>query len=133
MAERDDDERRDENVEAAAAAAGALIGSIAGPGGSVAGAWLGPKLKRWVRGIWAELSESARQRQTDVLFWAIREGVPVDEMEARIKASKKTELLAGLALDAAGRLPGRTRCARWAAPWLRDCWPRTMPRSTLSR
>ena len=101
MAERDDDERRDENVEAAAAAAGALIGSIAGPGGSVAGAWLGPKLKRWVTGIWAELSESARQRQTDVLFWAIREGVPVDEMEARIKASEKTELLAGLALDAA--------------------------------
>jgi len=103
VAERDDDERRDENVEAAAAAAGALIGSIAGPGGSVAGAWLGPKLKRWVRvrGIWAELSETARQRQTDVLFWAIRKGVPVDEMEARIKASGKTELLAGLALDAA--------------------------------
>ncbi len=101
MAERDDDERRDENVEAAAAAAGALLGSIAGPGGSVAGAWLGPKLKRWVRGVWAELSESARQRQADVLFWAIREGVPVDEMEARIKASKQTELLTGLALDAA--------------------------------
>jgi hypothetical protein len=101
VAERDDDERRDENVEAAAAAAGALIGSIAGPGGSIAGAWLGPKLKRWVRGVWAELSESARERQTDVLFWAIREGVPVDEMEARIKASKQTELLTGLALDAA--------------------------------
>jgi len=101
VAERDDDERQDENIEAAAAAAGALIGSIAGPGGSVAGAWLGPKLKRWVRGVWAELSESALQRQTDVLFWAIREGVPVDEMEARIKASRKTELLAGLALDAA--------------------------------
>lgn len=98
MAERDDDERRDENQEAAA---GALLGSIAGPGGAIAGAWLGPKLKRWVRGVWAELSESARQRQTDVLFWAIREGVPVDEMEARIKASKRTELLTGLALDAA--------------------------------
>jgi hypothetical protein len=101
VAERDDDERRDENQEAVAAAAGALLGSIAGPGGAVGGAWLGPKLKRWVRGIWAELSESARERQADVLFWAIREGVPVDEMEARIKASKKTELLAGLALDAA--------------------------------
>jgi hypothetical protein len=36
-----------------------------------------------------------------VLFWAIREGVPVDEMEARIKASRRTELLTGLALDAA--------------------------------
>lgn len=100
MAERDD-EHRDENQEAAAAAAGALLGSIGGPGGAIAGAWLGPKLKRWVRGVWAELSESARQRQTDVLFWAIREGVPVDEMEARIRASKRTELLTGLALDAA--------------------------------
>lgn len=103
MAESDNHQRRDENVEAAAAAAGALIGSIAGPGGSVAGAWLGPKLKRWVSGVWAELSESARERQADVLFWAIREGVPVDEMEARIKASKQTELLTGLALDAASR------------------------------
>ena len=101
MAEREDDERLAENQEAAAAAAGAVLGSIAGPGGAIAGVWLGPKLKRWVRGVWAELSESARQRQTDVLFWAIREGVPVDEMEARIKASKRTELLTGLALDAA--------------------------------
>jgi hypothetical protein len=101
VAERDDDERLDENVEAIANAAGALLGSVAGPGGAIAGAWLGPKLKRWVRGVWAELSESVRQRQTDVLFWAIREGVPVDEMEARIKASKRTELLTGLALDAA--------------------------------
>ena len=109
MAERDDNERRDENVEAAAAAAGALIGGIAGPGGSVVGAWLGPKLKRWVSGVWAELSESARQRQSDVLFWAIREGVPVDEMEARIKASKQTELLTGLALDAAWQTAGQDK------------------------
>jgi hypothetical protein len=60
-----------------------------------------PEAEALGQGIWAELSESALQRQTDVLFWAIREGVPVDEMEARIKAPKKTELLAGLALDAA--------------------------------
>jgi hypothetical protein len=53
------------------------------------------------QGVWGELLESARQRQTDVLFWAIREGVSADEMEARIKASKRTELLTGLALDAA--------------------------------
>jgi hypothetical protein len=101
MAERGDDERRDENQEAAAALAGALLGTVAGPHGALAGAWLGAKLKRWVIGVWAELSESARERQTDVLFWAIHEGVPVDEMEARIKASKQTELLTGLALDAA--------------------------------
>lgn len=102
MAERYNDERQDENQEAIANAVGTLLGNaIAGPIGGVVGAGLGPKLKRLVRGVWAELSESARQRQTDVLFWAIREGVPVDEMEARINASKHTQLLAGLALDAA--------------------------------
>jgi hypothetical protein len=102
--ERDDDERRDENVEAIANAAGALIGNaVAGPLGGVIGAALGPKLKRLVIGVGAELSESVRQRQTDVLFWAIREGVPVDEMEARINASNRTELLTGIALDAASR------------------------------
>jgi hypothetical protein len=102
VAERYDDERRDENQEAIANAVGALLGNaIAGPIGGVVGAGLGPKLRRLVRGVWAELSESARQRQTEVLFWAIREGVPVDEMEARINASKRTQLLAGLALDAA--------------------------------
>ena len=102
MAGRDDDERRDENQETVAAAAGALLGSvIAGPVGSAVGAGLGPKLKRLVRGVWAELSESARQRQTDVLFWAIRAGIPVDEMEELINASKRTELLTGVALDAA--------------------------------
>jgi hypothetical protein len=104
MAERDDDERLDENVKAAANAAGALIGNaVAGPLGGVIGAALGPKLKRLVMGVGAELSESVRQRQTDTLFWAIREGIPVDEMEARINASKRTELLTGIALDAAAR------------------------------
>ena len=100
----DDDERRAENQEAIANAAGALLGNvIAGPVGGVVGAGLGPKLLQLVKGVWAELSESARQRQTDVLFWAIREGVPVDEMEARINASKRTQLLTGVALDAASR------------------------------
>lgn len=84
------------------AAAGAILGTVfAGPVGGAVGAGLGPKLRRLVRGVWAELSKSARQRQTDVLFWAIRAGVPVDEMEARINASKRTELLTGIALDAA--------------------------------
>lgn len=102
MVERDDDERQKENEEAIATAAGAILGNIfGGPLGSALGAGLGPKLRRLVSGVWAELSESARQRQADVLFWAIREGVPVDEMEARINASKRTELLTGLALDAA--------------------------------
>jgi hypothetical protein len=97
-----DDERRDENQEAVAAVAGAVLGNvIAGPLGSVLGAGLGPKLIRLVKGVWAELSESARQRQTDVLFWAIRAGVPVDEMEERINASKKKQLLTGITLDAA--------------------------------
>jgi hypothetical protein len=104
VAERDDDERLDENVEAISNAAGALLGTaIAGPLGGVIGAGLGPKLKRLVMGVGAELSESVRKRQTDVLFWAIREGIPVDEMEARINASKRTELLTGVALDAAAR------------------------------
>ena len=104
MAERDDDERLEGNVEAISNAMGALIGTgIAGPLGGVIGAGLGSKLKRLVIGVGAELSESVRKRQTDVLFWAIREGIPVDEMEARINASKRTELLTGIALDAAAR------------------------------
>ena len=60
-------------------------------------------LEPLVRGIWAELSESARQRQTDVLFWAIRAGIPVDELEERINASEQTQLLTGFALSAATR------------------------------
>jgi hypothetical protein len=105
VAERDDDdERRDRNQRAAAAAAGALVGvGIAGPLGAAAGAGLGPLLEPLVKGVWAELSESARQRQTDVLFWAIRTGVPVGEMEERINASERTQLLTGFALSAATR------------------------------
>jgi hypothetical protein len=76
---------------------------MAGPAGAIAGAALGPMLEPLVRGVWAELSESGRQRQTDVLFWAIRNGVPVDEMEDRINASERTQLLTGFALSAATR------------------------------
>jgi hypothetical protein len=101
VAERDDGERRDRDQRAAAAAAGAALGSAAGPVGAIVGAWLGPKLEPLVRGVWAELSESARQRQTDVLFWAIRNGVPVDEMEERINTSERTRLLTAFALSAA--------------------------------
>jgi hypothetical protein len=104
VAERDDDERRDRNERAAATAAGALIGAgVAGPLGAAAGAGLGPLLEPLVKGVWAELSESARQRQTDVLFWAIREGIPVGEMEERMNASERTQLLTGFALSAAMR------------------------------
>jgi hypothetical protein len=38
-----------------------------------------------------------------VLFWAIREGIPVDEMEERINASDRTQLLTGFALSGATR------------------------------
>jgi hypothetical protein len=62
VAERDDDERRAENEEAITNAAGAILGSLAGPGGSAAGAWLGPALLRLVRGVWAELSDCALRR-----------------------------------------------------------------------
>ncbi len=60
-------------------------------------------LEPLVRGVWAELSEDARQRQTDVLFWAIHAGIPVEEMEERINASERTQLLTGFALSAATR------------------------------
>lgn len=60
-------------------------------------------LEPLVEGIWAELSASARQRQTDVLFWAIRTGIPVDELEDRINASDRTQLLTAFALNAATR------------------------------
>jgi hypothetical protein len=104
VAERDDDERRDRNERAAASAIGAGLGAVAaGPPGAALGAWLGPILEPLVKGVWAELSESARQRQTDVLFWAIRNGVSVDEMEERINASERTQLLTGFALSAATR------------------------------
>ena len=102
--DRDDDERRDRNERAAAAAAGAAFGTvIAGPAGAAIGAALGPILEPLVKGVWAELSESARQRQTDVLFWAIRFGIPVDELEERINASERTQLMTGFALNAATR------------------------------
>jgi hypothetical protein len=104
VAERDDDERRDRNERAAAAAIGAAIGGVAaGPVGAAIGAGLGPLLEPLVKGLWAELSESARQRQTDALFWAIRNGVPVEEMGDRIDASERTQLLTGFALSAATR------------------------------
>jgi hypothetical protein len=91
-------------VRAAAAAAGAAFGTvIAGPAGAAIGAALGPTLEPLVKGVWAELSESARQRQTDTLFWAIRFGIPVDELEERINASGRTQLLTGFALNAATR------------------------------
>ena len=60
-------------------------------------------LEPLIKGVWAELSESARQRQTDVLFWAIHTGIPVDEMEERINASDRTQLLTAFALNAAAR------------------------------
>ncbi len=102
--DRDDDERRDRNQRAAAAAAGALLGgAIAGPIGIAVGAGLGPMLEPLVRGVWAELSERARQRQTDVLFSAIHAGIPVDELEERINANERTQLLTGFALSAATR------------------------------
>jgi hypothetical protein len=69
VAERDDDKRLDENVEAISNGVGALIGTaIVGPLGGVIGSALGPKLKRWVMGVGAELSKSVRKRQTDVLL-----------------------------------------------------------------
>lgn len=60
-------------------------------------------LEPLVMGIWAELSASARQRQTDMLFWAIRTGIPVDELEDRMNASDRTQLLTAFALNAATR------------------------------
>jgi hypothetical protein len=38
-----------------------------------------------------------------VLFWAIRTGIPVDELEDRISASDRTQLLTAFALNAATR------------------------------
>lgn len=104
MTERDDDARRERNQRATAAAAGAVLGGVlAGPLGVAVGAGLGPILEPLVSGVWAELSERARQRQTNVLFWAIQNGVPVEEMEERINASERTQLLTGIALSAASR------------------------------
>jgi hypothetical protein len=104
VTEHDDDERQDRNERAAAAALGAAAGAVmAGPVGAIAGAALGPVLEPLVSGTWAEISESARRRQTDVLFSAIHAGVPIEEMEERIKASERTKLITGLALSAAAR------------------------------
>jgi hypothetical protein len=104
VTERDDDKRRERNQRATAAAAGAVLGGIlAGPLGVAVGAGLGPILEPLVSGVWAELSAGARHRQTDVLFWAIQNGVPVDEMEERINASERTQLLAAFALSGAAR------------------------------
>ena len=104
MTERDDDERRNRNQRAVAAAAGPALGSVIdGPVGAIAGAALGPMLEPMVTGIWAELSEKTRQRQVDVLVSAIHAGIPIEEMEERINASERTQLLTGVALNAAAR------------------------------
>lgn len=58
-------------------------------------------LEPLVRGAWAELSESARQRQIDVLASAIHAGISVEEMQERINATERTKLLTGFALCAA--------------------------------
>lgn len=76
---------------------------MAGPPGAIAGAALGPMLEPLVMGIWAEFSEKARQRQVNVLISAIHAGLPIDEMEERINASERTQLLTGFALNAATR------------------------------
>jgi hypothetical protein len=76
---------------------------MAGPAGAMAGAALGPMLEPLISGVWADLSEKARQRQTSALYWAIREGVPVEEMEERINASEQTQLLTAFALSGAAR------------------------------
>jgi hypothetical protein len=104
VAERDDDERRERTQRVVAAAAGAALGGImAGPPGAIAGAALDPMLEPLVMGIWAEFSEKARQRQVNVLISAIHAGLPIDEMEDRINASERTQLLTGFALNAATR------------------------------
>jgi hypothetical protein len=76
---------------------------MAGPAGAIVGAALGPLLEPLVSGVWADLSEKARQRQTSAFYWAIREGVPVEEMEERINASEQTQLLTAFALSGAAR------------------------------
>lgn len=76
---------------------------MAGPVGAIAGAAFGPMLEPLVKGVWAELSASAQQRQVDVLISAIHAGIPVEEMEERINATGRTQLLTATALDAARR------------------------------
>lgn len=103
MADKEDDERRDRNQRAVAGGVGALLGSAAGPIGSIVGAVLGPLLEPLIRGVWNELSDSGRRRQQDLLESAIHAGIPIEEMEERINASERTQLLTGLALGAATR------------------------------
>jgi hypothetical protein len=75
----------------------------AGPAGAIAGAVLGPVLEPLVKGAWSEISASAQRRQKDVLASAIHAGISIDEMEDRINASERTQLVTGLALSAACR------------------------------
>jgi hypothetical protein len=76
---------------------------MGGPAGAIAGAAVGPMLEPLVRGAWADISESARRRQTDTLYWAVREGLPESELEQRINASERTRLITGFALEASAR------------------------------
>ena len=76
---------------------------MACPVGAIAGAALGPMLEPLVQGAWADISESARRRQADTLYWAIHEGVTETELKERINASERAKLLTGLALSAASR------------------------------
>jgi hypothetical protein len=61
------------------------------------------ELEPLIKGVWAELSASARHRQVEVLASAIEGGIPEDELGERINASERTQLLTGFALNAATR------------------------------
>jgi hypothetical protein len=100
----DPEERRDRHQRAGAAAGGALVGGvIGGPAGAIAGAALAPLLEPFAQRVWDELSAQGQRRMGEALAAACDAGVPPDELDERINASDRTQLLTGHALAAASR------------------------------
>ena len=77
---------------------------MAGPVGAIGGAALGRLLERLVERIWEEVSRDGRRRAAEVLASAAEAaGRPIEEVTELSHASKKTRLLAGIAMSAATR------------------------------
>lgn len=104
MAKGDSAKRRDRYQRAGATAGGALVSAvIAGPVGLIVGAALGPLLEPLAQKVWDKLSARGQKRMGEALSAACDAGIPPEELEERINASDRTQLLAGYALAAATR------------------------------
>ena len=104
MAEDEAEKRQDRYQRAIATGITAAVGArIGGPIGLIGGATAGPLAEPMIAGVWAELADAVKRRHKRTIDATVEAGVPPEELEDRIHASERTELLTGYALSAAGR------------------------------